>query len=131
MKYDKISGHAPAIPPRPHSHERIISKESGTWFTHDPAIYHDTDSGRYYIYSTGALCQRSSDLIHWEPIGKVVESPPEESVLWTKSDDKCRNLYMVQKTTIKNTGSHPRVVLYHFMFLPSALHPPHPQSDYS
>ena len=77
----------PAIPPRPHSHERVISKESGTWFTHDPAIYHDTDSGRYYIYSTGALCQRSSDLIHWEPIGKVVESPPEESVLWTKSDD--------------------------------------------
>ena len=77
----------PAIPPKPKLRERRLCIETGTWFTHDPAIYHDADSGNYYIYSTGAFCQRSEDLIHWEPLGKVVDNPPEESVLWTKSSD--------------------------------------------
>lgn len=77
----------PAIPPKPQTHERQIRKESGTWFTHDPAIYRDPENHRYYIYSTGAFCQCSVDLIHWESLGKVVDAPPKESVCWTGSTD--------------------------------------------
>lgn len=59
----------------------------GLWMTHDPAIYRDADSGYYYIYCTGAVCQRSKDLIHWELVGKVVEAPPAESAEWVGSND--------------------------------------------
>lgn len=51
------------------------------------AIFRDPDSGNYYIYCTGAICQRSRDLIHWEMVGKVVEKPPVESAEWAGSDD--------------------------------------------
>ena len=51
----------------------------GLWLTHDPAIYQDEVSGYYYIYCTGAVCQRSKDLVHWEMIGKVVDEPPVEA----------------------------------------------------
>lgn len=59
----------------------------GLWHTHDPAIFRDPDSGYYYIYSTGAICQRSRDLLHWEMVGKIVEKPPLESAEWVGSDD--------------------------------------------
>lgn len=55
--------------------------------THDPAIFRDPESGNYYIYSTGALCRRSADLLHWENLGKVVSAPPEEAAAWTGSHD--------------------------------------------
>lgn len=77
----------PAIAPKPVSLERNLCNENGTWFTHDPAIYHDADNGYYYVYSTGAYCQRSKDLLSWECLGKVVDNPPEESALWTNSND--------------------------------------------
>lgn len=51
---------------------------------HDPAIFYDEVSGNYYTYSTGAICQKSKDLVHWQEIGKVVERPPQESVEWSK-----------------------------------------------
>ena len=54
---------------------------------HDPAIFYDEVSGNYYTYSTGAICQKSKDLVHWQEIGKVVERPPQESVEWTGSED--------------------------------------------
>ena len=54
---------------------------------HDPAIFYDEVSGNYYTYSTGAICQKSKDLVHWQEIGKVVERPPQESVEWTSSED--------------------------------------------
>ena len=54
---------------------------------HDPAIFYDEVSGNYYTYSTGAICQKSKDLVHWKEIGKVVERPPQESVEWTGSED--------------------------------------------
>ena len=38
---------------------------------HDPAIFYDEVSGNYYTYSTGAICQKSKDLVHWQEIGKV------------------------------------------------------------
>lgn len=59
----------------------------GLWHTHDPAIYKEEESGYYYIYCTGAICQRSTDLIHWKMVGKVVEAPPEESSQWVGSND--------------------------------------------
>ncbi len=77
----------PHLPPKPASRARDLCSANGTWFTHDPAIFRDAESGRYYLYSTGAFCQRSEDLIHWEYVGKVVERPPEESVQWTGSED--------------------------------------------
>lgn len=52
------------------------------WGSHDPAIYRDPISGNYYTYCTGAVARRSSELIVWENIGKIVESPPKESVEW-------------------------------------------------
>lgn len=66
--------------------ERTAS-ELGLWMTHDPAIYRDEASGYYYIYCTGAICQRSKDLIHWEMVGKVVEEPPKESSDWVGGKD--------------------------------------------
>ena len=60
---------------------------TGLWHIHDPAIFKDDITGRYYIYCTGAGCHRSDDLINWERIGKVVASPPEEASLWTGSKD--------------------------------------------
>lgn len=52
------------------------------WGSHDPAIYHDPVSGNYYTYCTGAIARRSTDMITWETIGKVVENPPKESMDW-------------------------------------------------
>ncbi len=76
----------PAEPPKP---EHLTQNRDlpGLWMTHDPAIYHDPVSQNYYIYSTGAICKRSKDLLNWESLGKVVNDPPEESVNWTKSND--------------------------------------------
>lgn len=56
-------------------------KES-LWGAHDPAIFKDPESRMYYIYCTGANCYRSPDLIHWERVGRVVDSPPKESLDW-------------------------------------------------
>lgn len=61
--------------------------ELGLWFTHDPAIYQDDVTGNYYIYGTGAKCQKSKDLVHWEKVGRVVEQPPAEAVEWTGGKD--------------------------------------------
>lgn len=59
----------------------------GLWMTHDPAIYQDEVSGYYYIYCTGAFCQKSKDLVHWEMVGRVVEEPPKEASDWTGGKD--------------------------------------------
>ena len=77
----------PAQPPKP---QQLTGKDRdlpGLWMTHDPAIYYDAERDYYYIYSTGAVCKRSKDLLHWESLGKVVSAPPAESMEWTKSDD--------------------------------------------
>lgn len=59
----------------------------GLWMTHDPAIFQDPDNGYYYIYCTGAVCQRSRDLIHWEMVGKICDAPPQESTDWVGTTD--------------------------------------------
>lgn len=76
----------PTEPPKPAQ----LTKDRhlpGLWMTHDPAIFRDPVSRNYYIYSTGALCRRSADLLHWDNLGKVVSDPPAESVSWTGSHD--------------------------------------------
>lgn len=77
----------PCEPPKPTALDMERHNMDGLWMTHDPAIYHDPVSNNYYIYSTGAVCRRSTDLINWENLGKVVENPPFESSTWTKSQD--------------------------------------------
>lgn len=59
----------------------------GLWLTHDPAIYKDPVSKMYYTYSTGAICQKSEDLVHWKMVGKVVDAPPKESSEWVGGTD--------------------------------------------
>lgn len=77
----------PAQPPKPTLKPGMDRNLPGLWMTHDPAVFYDADREYYYIYSTGAICRRSRDLINWENLGKVVENPPEESINWTKSTD--------------------------------------------
>ena len=38
-------------------------------FIHDPAIYKDPVTGRYYIYATHAEGYVSDDLLHWDSLG--------------------------------------------------------------
>jgi len=81
----------PVAPPKEPEKPSFIKKERheniGLWMTHDPAIFRDPVSKNYYIYSTGAGCKRSKDLLNWENLGKVVADPPQESIDWTNSHD--------------------------------------------
>ncbi|MCI5937132.1 MAG: arabinan endo-1,5-alpha-L-arabinosidase [Eubacterium sp.] len=81
----------PAEPPKQILKERLRDRPSeeelGLWFTHDPAIYQDDVTGMYYIYGTGAMCQKSKDLVHWERVGKIVENPPKEAIDWVGGSD--------------------------------------------
>ncbi len=55
-------------------------------FIHDPAIYWDEVTGKYYIYSTGAMGFVSDDLVKWDSLGKVADVLPEASE-WTGGTD--------------------------------------------
>jgi len=55
-------------------------------FIHDPAIYKDETTGKYYIYSTGGMGFESEDLIKWTPLGKIAEVLPEAKE-WTGGND--------------------------------------------
>ncbi len=55
-------------------------------FIHDPAIYRDDVSGKYYIYSTGAMGFVSEDLVEWESLGKIADVLPEAKD-WTGGAD--------------------------------------------
>ncbi len=78
----------PSEPPRPIKKPapKAPFEKGSLWGTHDPAIYHDPVTGNYYVYSTNALCQRSTDLISWEQLGKVVPNPPKDSLEWVGGD---------------------------------------------
>lgn len=81
----------PSMPPKEPVKPTFINNERhknlGLWMTHDPAIFRDPVNRNYYIYSTGAGCKRSSDLLNWENLGKVVNDPPKEAFDWTNSHD--------------------------------------------
>ena len=53
---------------------------------HDPAIFEDVASKTFYIYGTEGVGFSSRDLIHWNPLGKVVKNVLEEAKDWTNSD---------------------------------------------
>lgn len=85
----KYPSEPPKEPPKSELKEKQdrLDPSLGLWHTHDPAIYQDEASGYYYIYCTGAICQRSKDLLHWEMVGKVVDKPPVESSEWVGGTD--------------------------------------------
>ncbi len=56
------------------------------YMTHDPAIYEDPVTKRFYIYPTTAQAMVSDDLVHWETLGMVVKGVPDEAKEWTGSD---------------------------------------------
>lgn len=75
--------------PRPTEEEirtRSPLPEDSLWFTHDPAVYHDRATGKYYIYATDALGLESDDLINWKRNGKIVPAPSADAKEWTGSD---------------------------------------------
>ncbi|MCR5101414.1 MAG: arabinan endo-1,5-alpha-L-arabinosidase [Butyrivibrio sp.] len=55
-------------------------------FIHDPAIYKDDITGKYYIYSTGAMGFVSNDLIKWDCLGRIADVLPEAEE-WTGGSD--------------------------------------------
>ncbi len=55
-------------------------------FIHDPAVYRDEASGKYYVYTTGANGYVSEDLVHWESLGQVATVLPEAEE-WTGGHD--------------------------------------------
>ncbi len=55
-------------------------------FVHDPAIYKDSASGKYFIYSTGAMGFVSDDLVKWNELGKIADVLPEAEE-WTGGSD--------------------------------------------
>ncbi len=55
-------------------------------FIHDPAIYRDEVTGKYYVYSTGAMGFVSDDLVNWKSLGKIAEVLPEAAE-WTGGQD--------------------------------------------
>jgi len=56
------------------------------YMVHDPAVYEDPVTGKFYLYCTGAQGMVSEDLEHWENLGTIVNYVPEDAKDWTKSD---------------------------------------------
>lgn len=56
------------------------------YMVHDPAVYEDPATGKFYLYCTGAQGLVSEDLEHWDNLGTIVEGVPKEAKEWTGSD---------------------------------------------
>ncbi|MDK2810681.1 MAG: arabinan endo,5-alpha-L-arabinosidase [Petroclostridium sp.] len=96
---EKVLPKYPSKPPELNlfNSDAINHKELwGTMNGHDPAIFKDDASGKYYVYSTdveigshprpGAQIRRSNDLITWEFVGWALEDGiPEEIQAWTNA----------------------------------------------
>lgn len=48
-------------------------------YVHDPAIYEDPSDHKFYIYGTEAAGFTSDDLVHWNSLGKLVDTPPSDA----------------------------------------------------
>ncbi len=50
-------------------HEKYAGSSQASWNCHDPRLFQDPDSGKFYVYSTGwnngCDLRSSDDLIHW------------------------------------------------------------------
>ncbi len=64
------------------AHEKYSALSQATWQCHDPRLFQDPDTGRYYVYSTGwangVELRSSDDLVHWAKHGN--------SPLWDPKD---------------------------------------------
>ena len=62
--------------------EKYSMTKHNTWNCHDPKLFQDPVSGRYFVYSTGwqdgVQIRSSSDLIHW--------AKHRQSALWSPED---------------------------------------------
>lgn len=48
----------------------------------DPGVYHDTNTGWYYVYNTFREAFRSKDLVSWNPLGNVLNIPGNHETTW-------------------------------------------------
>ena len=53
------------------------------YFAHDPAIFEDPVSHRFYLYCTGGEGWESEDLVHWKQLGRVIGKIPADALNWT------------------------------------------------
>ena len=64
------------------AHEKYNGATQASWQCHDPRLFQDPDTGKYYVYSTGwgngAELRSSDDLVHWAKHGN--------SPLWDPKD---------------------------------------------
>ncbi len=64
------------------AYEKYRRGDQSTWNCHDPKLFQDPDTGKYYVYSTGwnegAALRSSDDLVHWAKHGN--------SALWDPND---------------------------------------------
>lgn len=65
--------------------DTVDEEYSSEIIVHDPAIYEDPISKKFYIYGTEAAGFTSDDLVHWTALGKVVKNPPVEATAHTGS----------------------------------------------
>ncbi len=96
----------PSPPPSVQSYSVELTANPRLWgpyFTHDPALFRDEDSGLWYVYSTdmgvrqgvkpGIQIRRSEDLVAWEFVGQAIPEGVDPAAasdtgainLWTPS----------------------------------------------
>ncbi|MCR5594383.1 MAG: EAL domain-containing protein [Lachnospiraceae bacterium] len=67
-------------------HGDEVSEAENAYVMHDPAIYEDRETNRFYIYTTDGNGWRSQDLMHWTMMGRVVDKVGDAARSWTGSD---------------------------------------------
>ncbi len=80
MKFENTTMTFPAEPPKPIG-KPIRGEEvhpNSLWFLHDPAIFKDPVTNKYYVYCTHRVGKKSDDLITWEPMS-FIDKPSEDS----------------------------------------------------
>ncbi|MBR6326823.1 MAG: arabinan endo-1,5-alpha-L-arabinosidase [Lachnospiraceae bacterium] len=62
-------------------------KPSPSWGVHDPHIFRDPVSKKYYLYCTHGKAYSSPDLIRWTALENVIPVPPQDVIDHTGSRD--------------------------------------------
>ncbi len=82
MKFENTTMTFPTEPPKPIA-KPIKGEEihpNSLWFLHDPAIFKDPVTQKYYVYCTHKVAKKSDDLITWEPVMGFIDKPSADSV---------------------------------------------------
>ena len=81
MIFENTTMTFPAEPPKqiakPQRGEEI--HPNSLWFLHDPAIFRDPVSKKYYVYCTHRVAKKSDDLITWEPVNGFIDKTSDDS----------------------------------------------------